>query len=205
MRLRLLPREPSFAALFVDVAEQVHAGSVLLGEVLSAPPGQRDAPLAALQDVERAADDRVHLVVRRLTSTFAPPFARRDVHTLAQALDRCLDEMLAAATLAREHRVDGFPPAVVDVVHLLQRLAEITRTAMASVEAADGLAEYWVEVNRLHNRAVGLLLPLRAEALADADLRRAIRVRDVLDHLEAGAGAFERLAHHVEVIALVEP
>ncbi|MEJ5946670.1 DUF47 family protein [Pseudokineococcus basanitobsidens] len=205
MRLRLTPSEPSFTALFVDVAEHVHAGSLLLGEVLASSGAERDRAVARLLDVERAADDRVHLVVRRLTSTFSPPFARRDVHALAQALDSCLDELLATAVAVTEHRLTGLPPAFLDVVQLLQRLAEITRTAMASVDAADGLAEYWVEVNRLHNRAGALLAPLRAELLADADLRRALRLRDVLDRLAASARAFEELAHRVEVIALVEP
>ncbi|WP_299037567.1 DUF47 domain-containing protein [uncultured Pseudokineococcus sp.] len=205
MRLRLTPREPSFAALFVDVADQVHRGALLLAEVLASAPEEREAVVQALQEVERAADDRVHLVSRRLTSTFSPPFARRDVHALAQALDSCLDEMTATAQVVRVHRLGALPPAFLDVAPVLVRLAELTHRAMAGVDAADRLAEYWVEVNRLDNRADALLLQLRADLLDDPDLRRALRLRDVADGLHRSVGAFERLAHVVEVIALVEP
>ncbi|MEJ5866804.1 DUF47 family protein [Pseudokineococcus sp. 5B2Z-1] len=205
MRVRLLPREPRFAALFVGLAEHVHRGAELLAEVLASAPPERDRALEALQEAERAADDQVHLVSRRLTSTFSPPFARRDVHALAQALDTCVDEMALAGQLVAAQGPAPLPPAFLDVAPLLVRLAELTRRAMADVDAADRLAEYWVEVNRLENRACALLLRLRSELLDDGDLRRALRLRDVADALQRSAGAFERLAHVVEVIALVDP
>lgn len=205
MRLRLTPREPSFAALFTDVAEHVHRGALLLAEALASSPDERGEAVQALLEVERAADERVHLVSRRLTSTFSPPFARRDVHALAQALDSCLDEMASTAQVLAAHRLGALPPAFLDVAPVLVRLAELTRTAMADVDAADSLAEYWVEANRLENRADALLVALRADLLDDPDLRRALRLRDVADGLHRSAGAFEHLAHVVEVIALVEP
>lgn len=205
MRLRLTPREPSFAALFTDVAAHVHRGALLLAEVLASSPEERDPLVQALQDVERAADDAVHLVSRRLTSTFSPPFARRDVHALAQALDSCLDEMTSTAQVVAAHRLGALPPGFLDVAPVLVRLAELTHRAMADVDAADRLAEYWVEANRLENRADGLLVRLRADLLDDPDLRRALRLRDVADALHRAASAFEHLAHVVEVIALVDP
>ena len=205
MRLRLTPREPSFAVLFSEVADHVHRGALLLAEVLASAPEEREDLVHALQEVERVADERVHLVSRRLTSTFSPPFARRDVHALAQALDTCLDEMTSTAQALRAHRLGVLPPTFLDVAPVLVRLAELTRRAMAGVDAADGLAEYWVEVNRLDNRADALLLQLRADLLDDPDLRRALRLRDVADGLHRATCAFERLAHVVEVIALVEP
>lgn len=205
MRLRLTPREPSFAALFVDVADHVHRGALLLAEVLASAPEEREALVQALQEVERSADERVHLVSRRLTSTFSPPFSRRDVHALAQALDACVDEMTTTAQVLLAHGLGALPGAFLDIAPLLVRLAELTRRAMAGVDAADRLAEYWVEVNRLENRADALLVQLRADLLDDADLRRGLRLRDVADGLHRATAAFEHLAHVVEVIALVEP
>lgn len=208
--MRLRPRsQGSFPDLFGRVAGSVLAGSQVLAELLGGPAAARPALLARLVEVEHDADDAVHLVARRLTSTFGPPFARRDVQHLAQSLDTCLDEITATARLVVVHRLETLPREVVDVAQVLVRQAELTVAAMPRVEQADRLAEYWVEVNRLDNRASEVLLGLRATTLdlaeQSGDLVRALRLRDVVERLEAATAAFERLAHVVETIALVEP
>lgn len=205
-RWGLVRRDESFFDLFATIAGTVARGTVLLGEVLSASADERDGPVEALQDAERAADDAVHLVVRRLGSTFVPPFDRRDVYALAHCLDDCLDRVEGAAVLVQLYRLGPLPGPMFELVQVLQRQAELTVAAVPRLRSPKDLAEYWVETNRLQNQAAAVHRRLRASLAEDvADLRRLLRLRDVADELAAASTAFERVAQTVETIALGEP
>jgi uncharacterized protein Yka (UPF0111/DUF47 family) len=67
------------------------------------------------------------------------------------------------------------------------------------------LSEYWIEINRLENQADQLYRRLLAE-LFNGDLKATaiMKLKEVVDELEAAADAFEKVAHTVESIAVKE-
>ncbi|WP_418606505.1 DUF47 domain-containing protein [Georgenia sp. SUBG003] len=67
------------------------------------------------------------------------------------------------------------------------------------------LRDYWVEVDHLERQADRAYRRLVAELFEhEEDPITVIKVKGVLDALEEGADAFERLANSVESIALKE-
>ena len=71
----------------------------------------------------------------------------------------------------------------------------------------DSLSEYWVEVNRLENQADQVYRRLLAGLFNGdfgSDTLTIMKLKEVVEELEAAADAFEKVAHKVESIAVKE-
>src|SRR3712207_6969832 len=116
-----------------------------------------------------------------------------------------MDEMDAAADLIVLYRLDRLPAGGVEQVSILQRQARLTAEAMPELRALKGLDSYWVEINRLENEADRTFRALLAELFNNGvDAISLLKTKEVIDLLESAADAFERVAHHVETIAVKE-
>ncbi|WP_129337813.1 DUF47 domain-containing protein [Cellulomonas endophytica] len=205
MRLRLTPRDTSYFDLFAAQAQHLVTGADLLAQLLGADREGRVQIAARISDVEHAADEATHGIMRRLNQTFVTPFDRDDIYELASRLDDCMDLMDEAADRIVLYKVEALPAQVSEQVAVLQRCAELTAAAMPRLRAMDSLREYWVEVNRLENQADKTYRSLVA-ALFDevTDAIELMKLKEVVERLEDAADAFERVANTVETIALKE-
>jgi uncharacterized protein Yka (UPF0111/DUF47 family) len=67
------------------------------------------------------------------------------------------------------------------------------------------LAEYWIEINRLENQADQTYRRLLAELFNNGtEAITILKLKEVIDELEAAADAFETVANTVESIAVKE-
>ncbi len=205
MRLRLTPRESSYFDLFADLAQHLVTGANLLSELLGADRPARKEIGKRFADAEHLADDATHTIMQRLNQTFVTPFDRDDIYTLAARLDDCMDYMEEAADLVVLYKVDTLPPRVADVVQILQRAAEVTAEAMPRLRTMTDLQDYWVEVNRLENQADKAHRKLLAQMFDEIDDPKLLmKLKEIVEKLEAAADAFERVANTVESIAVKE-
>ena len=104
------------------------------------------------------------------------------------------------------YRVDRFPKGVVKQVDILSRMAELTAEAMPKLRSMKDLSAYWIEINRLENRADKAYRRMLAELFNEegADAILVMKLKEIIDELEAAADAFETVAHKVESIAVKE-
>ncbi len=205
MRLRLTPRDTSFFDLLADSAQHLVTGANLLGELLGAERDARKEIVARIADAEHLADEATHTIMRRINQTFVTPFDRDDIYALASNLDDCMDFMDEAADLIYLYKLDRLPARVADQIQVLQRSAELTAEAMPRLRSMQDLSEYWVEINRLENQADKSYRKLLAKLFEDEkDPIQIMKLKEVIDTLEAAADAFERVANTVETIALKE-
>ncbi|PJI93863.1 DUF47 domain-containing protein [Luteimicrobium subarcticum] len=205
MPLRFTPRDTSFFDLLAELATHLVTGADLLAQLLGADRPERKALAKQLGDVEHDADETTHAIMRRLNQTFVTPFDRDDIYALASALDDCMDFMEEAADLIVLYRIGELPARVSDQVQVLQRAAELTADAMPRLRSMSDLADFWVEVNRLENQADKLHRKLLAELFDNvADPIELMKLKEVVEILEAAADAFEKVANTVETIALKE-
>ena len=203
--MRLTPRNTSFFDLLAESAAHLVTGADLLGELLGAPREERGAVAIRLRDAEHAADEATHTIMRKLNQTFVTPFDRHDIYALASGLDDCMDHMEEAGDLIVLYKLDALPQLVTDQVDVLKRCAELTADAMPRLRSMKDLAEYWVEINRLENQADRSYRTLLAEMFNDGtDAIALLKLKEVVDALEAAADAFEKVAHTVETIAVKE-
>lgn len=205
MRLRLTPRNTSFFDLLAESASHLVRGAELLAELLGAEMEDRQAIATKLREAEHDADEATHTIMRNLNQTFVTPFDRDDIYGLASRLDDCMDAMEEAGDLVVLYELGELPELIIKQVDVLQRCAELTADAMPRLRSMKNLTEYWVEINRLENEGDRTYRKLVAELFNDGlEPIMAMKLKNVVDTLEAAADAFERVANMVETIALKE-
>ena len=204
MPFRLRPVETSFYDLFSKSANQLVQGAALLSEMMA--DGQNRQLLAErMREQEHLADEIAHDVIRQVNKTFVTPFDREDIYSLASGLDDVMDYMEEAVDLVLLYEVGRLPAELMEQVEVIQRCAALTAEAMPRLRSMQDLDEYWIEINRLENagdksyrRILAKLFSGQFEAL------EVLKLKDVVDALEAAIDAFETVANTVEQIALKE-
>lgn len=211
MRFRITPRDATFFDLFAALAQHLVTGADLLAQLVGADPADRAEIAKELREAESTADASTHSIFKRVNQTFVTPFDRDDIYDLASSLDDCMDHMEAAGEIVVLYGVDELPEAVTDQVRTLQRAAELTAAAMPKLATMEELEDYWIEVNRLENEADRTYRGLVADLFRNpqyqatpAAVVELMRLRAVVDTLEAAADSFETVANTVETIVLKE-
>jgi len=202
--MRLRPADTTFYDMFADSARHLLEGAALLAEMLG-EGNDRELIAKRMRDAEHAADETTHGIIRRVNTTFVTPFDREDIYALASSLDDIMDFMEEAVDLTLLYEVVDLPAELADQVEVIQRCAELTAESMPRLRTMQDLEEYWIEVNRLENlgdksyrRILAKLFSGKYEAL------EVMKLKDVVDSLEAAIDAFERVANIVEQIAVKE-
>ena len=204
MRFRLTPREDSYYDMFADSANNLVTGARLLVELIS-DGADREGIAEKMRACEHAGDEFTHAIMRRLNESFITPFDREDIYRLASTLDDVMDFMEAAADLIVLYELGELPPENVRVVEVLQTAAAKTAEAMPRLRGLRDLSEYWIEINRLENQGDQVYRRLLAELFSGAyDALTVLKLKEVIDQLEAAADAFEHVANTVESIAVKE-
>ena len=204
MALRFRPADTTFYDLFAESARHMLTGAALLAEMLG-DGNDREGIARRMRDAEHAADETTHGIIRRVNTTFVTPFDREDIYALASSLDDIMDFMEEAVDLTLLYEVLTLPSELADQVEVIQRCAELTAEAMPRLRTMQDLEEYWIEINRLENlgdksyrRILAKLFSGKFEAL------EVMKLKDVVDSLEAAIDAFETVANIVEQIAVKE-
>lgn len=204
VRLRLTPRDTSFYDDFTASADNLLIATDLLAQLV-APDGDRAAIAGRIRDAEHAGDEITHRILRRLNATFVTPFEREDIYRLASRLDDVVDFIEAAADLVVLYRLGELPTEITTIVEVLCRAARSTGEAMRRLRSLKDLAEYWIEVNELENEADQIHRRLVARLFSgDYEALDVLKLKEVVEELEAAADAFEHVADTVQTIVVKE-
>jgi predicted phosphate transport protein (TIGR00153 family) len=205
VRIRLTPRQTTFYSMFAESGENLVVGAGLLKEMLGADLIERKDVADRMRSAEHAGDEATHAIMRELNETFVTPFDREDIYRLASSLDDVMDAMEAAVDLVVLYQIEELPSEVADQVEVLERAAELTAAAMPRLRSMKDLSDYWIELNRLENQADQVYRRLLARLFSgDYDALTVMKLKEVVDQLEAAADAFEHVANTVETIAVKE-
>jgi predicted phosphate transport protein (TIGR00153 family) len=205
VRLNLRPSKTSFYEMFATSGQNLVVGARLLKELLGADPSQRKEIAEKMRGAEHAGDEATHAIMRELNETFVTPFDREDIYRLASSLDDVMDFMEAAVDLVVLYNIAELPPEIADQVDVLERAAELTAEAMPRLRGMKDLKEFWIELNRLENQADQVYRRLLARLFSgEYDALTVLKLKEVVDQLEAAADAFEHVANTVETIAVKE-
>jgi uncharacterized protein len=203
--VRLTPRNNAFYAMFATSGQNLVVGAGLLKELLGAEHSERKAIAEKMRAAEHDGDEATHAIMRQLNESFVTPFDREDIYRLASSLDDVMDAMEAAVDLVVLYQIDELPPEIADQVDVLERAAELTAEAMPRLRSMKDLSEFWIELNRLENQADQVYRRLLARLFGgDYDALTVLKLKEVVDQLEAAADAFEHVANTVETIAVKE-
>ncbi len=205
MALRLTPRDNIFYVLFTNAADNVVDCVGLLRDLVSARPEEREPIAEQIRVVEHKGDDITQAIIERLDTSFITPFDREDIYRLAIRVDDVLDSMEAASDLAVLYQVGEFPAGVAEQVGLLCQSAELTARAMPGLRGLRGLTEFWREVNQIEDAADRVYRGLLAELFNGSyDTLTVLKLKEIVDQLEAAADGFEHVGDIVRSIAVKE-
>jgi predicted phosphate transport protein (TIGR00153 family) len=203
--LNLRPSKTSFYEMFATSGQNLVVGARLLKELLGADPSQRKEIAEKMRGAEHAGVEATHAIMREINETFVTQFDREDIYRLASSLDDVMDFMEAAVDLVVLYNIAELPPEVADQVDVLERAAELTAEAMPRLRGMKDLKEFWIELNRLENQADQVYRRLLARLFSgEYDALTVLKLKEVVDQLEAAADAFEHVANTVETIAVKE-
>lgn len=205
MRISRKPTGARFFELFTGIGANIGGSVEVLREYVRAPVERRAGLAARMHELERAGDEATHAIIEHLDRSFVTPFDREDIYRLASRLDDVVDHMDAAVDLATLYRVGELPRGVETQVDLLCRAARLTAEAMPRLVEPQNLTSYWVEVNELENEADQVYRRLLSELFdGQRDALEVMKLKDVVEELEAAADAFEHVADAVHSIAVKE-
>jgi predicted phosphate transport protein (TIGR00153 family) len=191
--------------MFASSAANLVVGVKILTELLGSTPPERPAIGERMKAAEHASDEITHAILNEVNSSFITPFDREDIYRLASSLDDVMDANEAAVDLVVLYNIIDLPTGLADQVEVLERAAEVTAEAMPRLRAMRNLREYWIEINRLENAGDAIYRRLLAKLYSgEYDALTVLKLKEVVDQLEAAADAFENVANTIESIAVKE-
>jgi len=207
VRIKIRPNDDTFYDYFSRAAANLVKGTALLSEL--ALPGA-DVPSIGerLVEVEHDSDSITHELYKKINSTFVTPFDREDIYRLGSGLDDIMDHLEAIGTFVYLYGLSSLPALpreMLEIIDVLDQQAKVTADAMPRLKSMKDLSDYWVECNRLENegdRAYRMLLVRLFSGEYDA--LTVLKMKEVVDELEAACDAFEHVANTVETIAVKE-
>ena len=204
MRLRIRPVDTSFYDLFTESAQHLVTGSALLAEMFD-QAADHTAVAQRMRDAEHAADETTHELVRKVNSVFVTPFDREDIYALGSGLDDVMDLMDEVVDMILVYEVAVLPAELSEQVAVLQRCAELTAAAMPKLQSMRSLEDYWIEINRLENQGDKNHRRILAKLFSgEFKAMEVLKLKDIVESLEAAIDAFEKVANTVEQIAVKE-
>lgn len=205
MRLLPSPRDTRFFDLFTEAATNVVTGVDLLRQLLPADAAEREKIAKSMRDTEHAGDDVTHRIIEHLDKSFVTPFDREDIYRLAVRVDDVLDDLEAAVDLSVLYRIEAFPEEVAEQVRLLCQAAELTAAAMPQLRDLTGLVSYWERINEIEDEADRAYRTLLARLFSgEFDTLTVMKLKEIVDLLEAAADGFEHLADVLHTMAVKE-
>jgi uncharacterized protein len=197
-RFSLIPKDGRFFDDFIQLAQEIRKGAVVLVDMLAGDV-PRWAAADELKALEHECDQVAHDALNRLNKTFVTPLDREDIHTLILYLDNVMDMIDAAGGCIRLYRVQNVRPGARELADVILRSSEQILLATRKLEQRRGVDEHIVEINRLENEAD----QIHGEALGKlfSEEQNAIEVikwKEIFDLLERATDECEDVANELE-------
>ena len=199
---RILPKDPSFFDTFVELAENIHAGSQALVHMLE---NYSDPEIQAggIKALEHKGDNLTHALMTHLNQSFVTPFDREDIYELASKIDDVLDLTDAAASRLVTYRVHTIRPGVADLARTLHEATGMVVSAVRELEKQDRVLEFCVEINRLENDGDRLCRTLLAQLFdEEKDAIQIIKWKEIIEAIEIATDKCEDVANVLETVTL---
>ncbi|MEV6923581.1 DUF47 family protein [Dactylosporangium sp. NPDC051485] len=207
MRFRLRPSDDSFYELFSRAAQNLVHGTDLLSE-LALPGVDVQSVSERLVEVEHDSDAITHELYKKLNSSFITPFDREDIYRLGSLLDDVMDHLEAVGSLLYLYgltKLPSLPREIHEIVKVLDQQSRLTAEAIPRLKEMKDLEAYWVECNRLENEGDSAYrMALVRLFSGEYDALTVLKMKEVVDELEAACDAFEHVANTIETIVVKE-
>lgn len=206
MKLRLIPHEEDFFALFREQAETiVEAADMLLD--ITRNYTDLDHKVMQMNKIEHKADEIAHRIIERLSLTFITPIDSEDIHLLSTAIDDIVDYVDATVERMVLYKVTKPTEDLLHLANILQRAADETRNAVGQLSSfkkkRNAIKQCWIEINRLENEGDTASRAAIAKLFDEgSDAVEIIKWKEIYEHVETAIDKCEDVANILEQILL---
>jgi predicted phosphate transport protein (TIGR00153 family) len=205
MKLRFVPKEERFFELFAGQAQNVVEGAQLLVALVA--DHTRAAELRdQIEEVEHEGDITTHEIADRLNRTFITPFDHEDIHALAGRMDDILDNIEATADRMFLYEAGEASPEMVSLTEVLAETTKALQRAIGGISDigrnARRIMDYCIEIHRLENVGDEQSRSALAKLFQGSDAMRALKWKEIYDHVEDAIDKCEDVASIVEGIVV---
>ncbi|HXK19174.1 MAG TPA: DUF47 family protein [Polyangiaceae bacterium] len=195
----------SFYDAFERHAARIVEAGQLIVEIARHP--ERSIELAQkIKYVENEGDKITHETIARLHKTWITPIDRADIHSLITALDDVLDLIEAVSERVALYEVKSMPEFVLKLADSLQKATVAVDQAiklLPKVKQPKEMLDLCIEINRLENEADDAYRHGLASLFKGGyDAIEVMKMRDIIDNLEAATDRCEDVANILEGIVL---
>ncbi len=204
----LMPREGQFFTLFNRHADFIVEGSKALQVLLDSynSPGDHEASIRRIQEIEQSADRVTHETVALLHKTFVTPFDRDAIHRLISSMDDILDLIQDTAETLMLYDIKRLTPETSHLGNIVQiccgrvqaavRLLVSMDNATAALKIAQEIDALESDADRVMRAAISRLFR------EEADVRQVIQLKAVYELLESATDKCQDVANIIEGVVL---
>jgi uncharacterized protein Yka (UPF0111/DUF47 family) len=184
----LLPREEHFFDLLERGAGLAREVGGLLADCCAAEPGDREALVDRMHQLEHESDRVIAELYEALNRTFVTPLDRSDIYQLAAALEDIVDDVFATGLQIIVHALEDLPPGSRDLAALIRRACEAIDAAVGELRELknpEGIREQCALLSRLETDGDQIYRSQLATMFrAESDAIRLIKHKEFLEGLE---------------------
>ncbi len=201
--MNLLPRDAKFFDYFNQHAAILCQSSQLLLEGLQEGYEGMCGIEKRMESLERAGDEIIHEIFRRLQSTFITPFDPEDIQTLATGLDDVLDTIEDATFRIVAYRMDPIPPGAVQLGIMIDGSCKALARALVALQKKQPTIDHLIEVNRLEDEADAVERTLLSNLFrSNPDPITLIKLKEIYEILEAATDRCEDVSDLIQGVAV---
>lgn len=183
--MRFLPREEKFFVYFLTQVNLIAEAAAIFVQGVKAGNSSLAGAAAKITDLEHKGDEVIHEIFTKLNQTFITPIDPEDIHALSSHLDDVLDYIEDAAHRIVAYRINPIPPAVIELVVLVERSAQYLKKAFEALEKNQPFLDECIEVNRLEGEADRLTRAVIADLFqSEKDPIQLIKLKEIYELLE---------------------
>lgn len=193
--------------MFAKQANHIVSAAEILAQMGTADRSTRKDLNKRLHQVENLADDGTHDVLQKVAHSFVLPYDREDIYGLVSTVDDIVDLIDEAGDNMVLYRVNELPEKALEMIDIISKCAVLTNDAMKLIASmGEHTKIFALEINQLENQGDKIYRKLMREIFADDDANalEVLKIKFVVDALEAAIDSFETLAVSIEGIAIKE-
>lgn len=200
--MRILPRDEKFYDLFLELAKRLTASANLLHEMFRSP-GEIEAHVAKIKQLEHEADNLTRDVIDRIDRTFVTPFDREDIHALASELDDVIDLIDGTARRTTIFRIEKTRPAAVVLAEVLARAAGCVEEGVRDMKIAKRVYAVSEKLKVLEEEGDAIYHDAMSALFAEGgDALEVVKWKDLYDKIEDALDQCDDVGKVLQSIAL---
>jgi predicted phosphate transport protein (TIGR00153 family) len=203
---KLNPKEDRFYKLFLEAAQNVNEGAIILKLSLDSL-SNKEINVSKIEELEHKGDKLVRIITKELNEAFITPIDREDIYSLIKKIDDVLD--LTNSTMHRFVMFD-INESTEACKLLAEMLVQCTNCIMEIMEELNSVGnkskhirEKIIQINKIENEADRLFRKIVSELFKnETNPIEIIKWKEIYQTLENTIDKCEKIANTIEGVVI---